>query len=275
MQTLGAVQPVGVGEDPHPAAGVDVGERRVAPLGRAHRGPVQQRGGDIEEAGGGPGHVEVDQRHRLALGEDDVLDGDVVVPDHVGGIEDARDAVELDALGPGDAVGQWHVDRDVMETALQDGQVDQDVLGHRPAVHGPPAHLTVDEGDHLATCRIDAEEPGSPVETDRLQMRQIGLDGGAVGPAGSAHRGTLADQPVADVAAEQRHLALPGGTEVRRAHRRRRRSSTLVYPAMPWRTTLSRRVSAVGVTRVASEIGSSDPTTARRCENVSNPALPW
>ena len=77
---LAVGQAVGVDEGAQPlqrAAPPGVGDVAVG----AQRGPQPRRGGDVPHPGPGAGQVEVDQRDRHAVAEDDVVQVRVVVAD--------------------------------------------------------------------------------------------------------------------------------------------------------------------------------------------------
>jgi hypothetical protein len=83
------------GVEPHPGTGVRVAQDRV-PVDRiAQRRPVEQRRDDVEQPRGRSGQVEVDHPDQLAVPEDEVVGGQVVVLDDVSPVERIGYAVEV------------------------------------------------------------------------------------------------------------------------------------------------------------------------------------
>jgi hypothetical protein len=66
------IEPIGVYEQSHPAAGIETAQNRIAVRRVAQWCPPSQGNDDIEQARGGSGEIKVNDADRSVLAEDDV-----------------------------------------------------------------------------------------------------------------------------------------------------------------------------------------------------------
>ncbi len=207
---LGVRQPVGLAEHRDPPGHVGVGEGGIPVARRGQRRPVAQRLDDVDQPGAGPGQVKVDQRVRLrpvrARPEDHVLQVDVAVADQLGRPVHPRGDLAV-PLRP----RRWlEPHYRLVVPQLQLGQPDQRGLGQGVGGQRAEWHLAGQVGEHLPVLGVNAQDPGSALETDGLKVAEQGVHGRGVRAGRAADGPADPDHAVGQVPAEQGHFQVAG-----------------------------------------------------------------
>ncbi len=202
---VGVGQPVGVDEDPQPVLPLPpplVGDLAVG--AQRHPQPGGQR--DVPDRRAGAGQVEVDERDRLPVPEDDVVEVDVVVADEPvaeAGGDVGRPVVRRRVEAPDG----------VVEPPQQAGHAAEGIVGERPRLArllggGLPFHVAED----LPSRVVLAEVARRAVEAHPLEVLQQRVDRRAALGLGPVHRvADPHDEPGVGDAAGQRLLGRGGG----------------------------------------------------------------
>jgi hypothetical protein len=191
FRSFRGVEPVGVGEHAHTAPGIEALLSFFPVFGGKQWRPGTHRRNEIVQPGGRAGKIEVDESNRDPRAKDDVLRGDIVVPDNVRGVERQRDTGNVERRWPLYPGRQAESRRTIMQTPQQCRDTSQDVFIEHPVLQRPAWRHAIYKGQHLSPLLVDAEKPRGTIKSGILKIFEKGMHRSAVRanrpPDGVAH----------------------------------------------------------------------------------------